>query len=247
MDKILIKNASVYDPAFHRTENRSLALAGGKIVSANAFEPDIVVDAADCMVTPGLIDFHLHCYTAGSDGASDADAFCLPNGVTTCIDAGTTGSANFEGLYADTIVRSKVRILALLHVAPEGLTTGHHGENQTPADWDVEAIRRLVGTYPEIVGIKVRMGANINDPYGLHDEPLIEAVKLAEKLQKKVVVHVNNPNLDCGKIASELRPGDVYCHMYAGSKENIINAEGKIKDAVYSARERGVLYDEAVA
>ena len=244
MDKILIKNGMVYDPFLHMMEKRELAVAGSRIVSTEGFTPDIVIDAEGCLVTPGLIDFHLHCYESGSDGADAADLYCLPNGVTTCIDGGTAGSASYDGFYQDVVVRSTTRVMGLLHVAPEGLTTGRHGENQTPADWDIEKMEQLCQKYKDTVaGIKVRQSANLLDMYGLHDEPLVEAVKLAERLGKKVVVHVNDPNVTCGKIASELRPGDVFCHMYAGNNESILDVNGKIQTEVAEARQRGVIFD----
>ena len=242
-DKILIKNGMVYDPIRHEMKKRNIALAHEKICTLEGFTPDIAINAEGCYVTPGLIDFHLHCFTAASDGTCDADTFCLPNGVTTCIDAGTAGSANFRALYADVIARSTTRVLALLHVAPEGLTSGRHAENQTPADWDLEKIEQLCSTYPEIVGLKIRMGKNICDPYGLKDEHLKAGIQLAEKLGKKVVVHVNDPNVPTEQIAAELRPGDVFCHMYAGKDENILSEEGSVRAGIREARQRGVVFD----
>ncbi len=243
MEKILIKNGILYDPSTHEMYKGDLAVAGDKIVPIGDAKADIIIDAENCIVTPGLIDFHLHCFSGGSDGACDADTFCLPNGTTTCIDAGTSGSANFIDFYSSVISRSQTRVLALLHVAEEGLTTGKHPENQTPTDWDTERIEKLVLKYPEIVGLKIRQGHTICDPFGLHDEPVIEGIKLAETLGKKVVVHVNNPNVPIEKIASELRPGDVFCHMYAGTDENIIDSNGKVKQGIKEARSRGVLFD----
>lgn len=244
MDKILIKNGLVYDPVLHQMEKRNLALSGGEIVSENGFVEDMAVDAEGCIVTPGLIDFHVHCYVGASDGTNDVDSFSLPNGITTAIDGGTAGSANYEGFYQNVVCRSITGVRALLHVAPEGLTTGRHGENQNPMYWDYEEIHRLVKKHPKVlVGLKVRMQANILDMYGLREEPLVEALKLAREVDRKIVVHVNNPNIGCANVASLLRPGDVYCHMYAGSEENILDAEGNIKEGVLEARKRGVIFD----
>ncbi|MGN8819200.1 amidohydrolase family protein [Oribacterium sp. HCP28S3_H8] len=243
MDKILIQNGTVYDPTEGTFVPRDIAVYGHCIVPAGSIIADILIDATGCIITPGLIDFHLHCFTGGSDGACDADTFCLPNGVTTCIDAGTAGSAAFQGFYANVISRARTRVLAMLHVAPEGLITGRHPENQTPGDWDIETIESLCDRYPEIVALKIRQGHAICDPYGLTDEPVIEGVKLAEKLKKKVVVHVNNPNVSAGRIASELRAGDVFCHMYAGTDENILDEKGKVQREIVEARKRGVIFD----
>lgn len=244
MDKILIKNGTVYDPVSHSLEKRDIALAGGEIVPVEGFCENVTVDAEGCLVTPGLIDFHVHCYIGASDGANNVDSFSLPNGITTAIDGGTAGTANYEGFYQNVVCRSTTGVRALLHVAPEGLTTGRHGENQDPAYWDLEQIHRLCRKHPDtLVGLKVRMQDNLLDPFGLHEEPLIQAVRLGEELGKRVVVHVNNPNVSCGRVAQILRPGDVFCHMYAGSRESILDAGGQIQPEVLDARERGVIFD----
>lgn len=243
MKKIKICNADCYDPSKHEFHKADLAVAGGKIVPVQNFTPDIQVDATGCLLTPGLIDFHLHCFTGSTEGSCDADTFCLPNGVTTCIDAGSSGTANFRHFYSNVICESATRVLALLHVAPEGLTTMMHPEDQRPSSWNVEQMEYLTSRYPEIVGLKIRQGHNICDFYGLHDEPLTEGIKLADRLHKKVVVHVNNPNVPVEQIAEELRPGDVFCHMYAGKDENIIRPDGQVKPGIRKARERGVIFD----
>ncbi len=243
MNKIRITGGMAYDPLTHTSEIKNIDIIGGRITDDPDFVADTTIDASGCYVTPGLIDFHLHCYNLGSDGGSDADTFCLPNGVTTCIDAGTCGSANYKEFHTGVVCRSATRVLALLHVAAEGQTTGKHPENQTPSAWDTDAIASLVQRYPEIVGLKVRMGHNVLDIYGLHDEPLTEGIALAQRLGKRVVVHVNNPNVPIECIAQSLRPGDVFCHMYAGSDESIVDDSGHVKPGIRNARERGVIFD----
>jgi dihydroorotase len=194
-------------------------------------------------VVPGLIDFHLHCFTAISDIAVDADALCLPNGVTTCVDAGTAGTAGFEICYRHHVCSSITAIKALLHVAPAGLTTGNHPENQDPKVWDRDGIRLLVKKYSGvIVGLKVRISASVLEPFQLNLEPLWEAINLAEELHLPVVVHINDPNAAITDIASLLRPGDVFCHVYAGERENILDS-GTVKAGVRNAREKGVIFD----
>lgn len=244
MDKILFRNGTVYDPVWRTMEIRDLALADGLIADAGDFTPDLTVDAEGCIITPGLIDFHVHSYTDGSDGASEVDVFCLPNGVTTCVDAGTVGTAGCAGIIRNVVSRSVTRVKILLHVAPEGQTTGRHPENQTPADWDLKMIRHLCRKHTDtIVGLKVRMDERVLNPYGLHAEPLEEAITLAGELGTRVVAHVNNSNVSCERVAELLRPGDVYCHMYAGSKDCILDEGGAVRKGIVDARERGVIFD----
>ncbi len=46
-----------------------------------------------------------------------------PNGVTTVVDAGSAGTANFDAFYRTVICASKVRIKAFLTVSPPGQTS----------------------------------------------------------------------------------------------------------------------------
>ena len=58
--KILIRNGRVIDPASGRDERADLAIASGRIVTIGAvgpeFNADRTIDAAGCVVAPGLVD-----------------------------------------------------------------------------------------------------------------------------------------------------------------------------------------------
>ncbi len=58
--KLLISNGRVVDPASGRDERADLAIATGRIVAIGSgladFQPDRVIDAAGCVVAPGLVD-----------------------------------------------------------------------------------------------------------------------------------------------------------------------------------------------
>lgn len=245
MQTILIKNGLVYDPLTHTAQKRDLAVQAGRIADPAQVQDALVqVDAAGCLVTPGLIDLHAHVLTSVSDGAVNADMLCLPNGVTTCVDGGTAGTACLESGILHDALPAQTRVLTLMHTTPEGLCTGLHGENQTPAFWDREKLRELAQRWPDhIAGLKVRMSRSLLDPYGLTTEPLEETVALAEELGLKVVVHTVDPNVDTQRVAQLLRPGDIFCHVYGGKTENILDENGLVKPGIRQARERGVLFD----
>ena len=40
-----------------------------------------------------------------------------------------------------------------------------------------------------------------------------------------------------------LRPGDVFCHMYYGDGDTILDEKGRVKPEIWKARERGVVFD----
>jgi len=46
-------------------------------------------------------------------------------------------------------------------------------------------------------------------------------------------------------LASLLRPGDVFTHVYQGKGSNIVNDKGKVRRAIRKAKARGVLFDTA--
>ncbi len=242
--KILIKNGNVYSPVGSCFTQKDIAIEDGMITDPPiGWEPERVIDATDCIVTPGLIDLHVHAYDVTKSGLHNIDVFCIPNGVTTCVDAGTTGIRDI----ADFMSQSEsnvTRTFALLHPATEGQTNLPTPEDQTPSLWDTEAIKKTVETYSDrIVGLKVRQQDTIQNPYHLVNEHVEAARRLAEELNLPLVVHVNNPATDVQETARLLAPGDIYCHVYAGTRENIIDEEGKIKPEILKARERGVIFD----
>src|SRR4030095_16689533 len=76
-----------------------------------------VVDVAGRYVTPGLIDLHGHFFHRGMPLFVDPDAACLPVGVTTGVDAGSSGWATYAGFRDWVIRRADTRVLAFLHLA----------------------------------------------------------------------------------------------------------------------------------
>ena len=60
-----------------------------------------------------------------------------------------------------------------------------------------------------------------------------------------VIVHVNNPPVEYGEVLALLRPGDIVSHFLHGRGSGILDAEGRLKEAVTDARRRGIVFDVA--
>ena len=99
----LIRNGTVYDPLNGiYSKKLNLFLHEGKVslIGENLDQDHLVqlapswieFDASGCLVCPGLIDFHVHCFPGKTSLGVDPDVYCLPRGVTTVLDAGSAGT-----------------------------------------------------------------------------------------------------------------------------------------------------------
>ena len=93
---VLIEGGRVIDPSNGIDEDQlDVLLDGGKIarVARNIPVPPACerFDASGCLVCPGLVDLHVHCFPSCPLLGIDPDEWCLQNGVTTVVDAGSAG------------------------------------------------------------------------------------------------------------------------------------------------------------
>jgi len=241
---LILKNGRVLDPMNHVDTIADVAVEGGKILKIGAVEPaanDNIIDAAGCIVTPGLIDHHTHLYPFAKIGLP-AEAVCFAAGVTTAVDAGSTGCSNYPER-REYLKYSKLGIRAYLHVCSTGLDV--MPEDVDPAHWDEGAIRECFARYPdELLGLKLRSSASIVKEFGY--APLKAAVAMAERLGTHVMVHTTAPPGAFSELVDILNPGDVLTHMYMNQGSCLVE-NGKVIPAAIRARERGVLFEASDA
>ena len=245
MRSLILKGGEIYDPLTKERREGGLGIRDGRIVPVESLagEETDVIDVGGCTVVPGFIDYHIHLYT-GCDGGVAPDTISLPSGVTTAVDGGTCGVSTFEMFKRNNIDPSITRVLSYLHVSSSGLSTAVFPENADPDCFEREKITALFRKYPYILkALKIRMSRNIIEPAGLTREPLEKAIGIAEEAGCPVVVHVSDPVIPQEEIAAMLRPGDVFCHMYQGMGDTIIDSRGHVKPEIRRARERGVVFD----
>ena len=163
---MLIKNGTVIDPANNVNSIRNIGIKDGLIADLTKC-PDLkakdIVDASGCLVTPGIIDFHAHLYTDGTERGVYVDPTYFPNGVTTAVDGGSAGVANYPLFYNSIIASSKVRILSSLNVCSLGLGTVAYNENIDPTAINAKQIRRFIRKYGDnICALKLRQSEEIS-------------------------------------------------------------------------------------
>jgi len=251
---IVIKGGHIIDPKNDIDGVMDIAINNSKIaLIAKNIDPKQgiqVVDAKGMYVTPGLIDIHTHDfygtqpdhqYEDGNLGIAP-DGFTFRNGVTTVVDAGSSGWRTFPTFKAQTVDLSKTRVLALLNIVGEGMR-GVYEQNTN--DMDPKMTAMVARKYKDIiVGIKLAH-------YVGHDwtpaDRAVEAGTLAGGIPVMVDFGGSNPPLSIEELfMRHLRPGDIFTHCFGqlGTREYLVDLQtNKVKPFVYEARKRGIIFD----
>lgn len=259
---VLIKNGRVIDPVNGIDEILDVAIKDGKIFDVRKnllLDSKSHYDASGLIVTPGLIDAHVHCYQYATPLGVNPDDTCLARGVTTVVDAGSSGASTFMGLRKFIIEPSKTRVRCLLHIALHGLAAAGcaggapGGESDTSAILDEEeCVRCIQDNRDVILGVKVRLQSTVCDKGRLEPEAFRRALSAARRCRVPLMVHHSDStiptqtdtassSMGCPK---DLQAGDIYTHTFHGWKSTIIDPETrKIHNDVIEARSRGVLFD----
>ena len=254
MFDLVLTHGTIVDPSRGRHEQTDVAFAKGRVA---AIGPNLAAQAAktvDCtgmLVTPGLVDLHIHAFPKASHYGKLPDSFCLNRGVTTAIDTGSAGADTFEATAPKIVAESKTRIRELLHISRIGMTSPPNmqegqpnGELEKLEYADVDAAVAMAEKHPDIiVGIKIRMTAPMMAAEnGI--QPLFRAAEAAKRLGLPLMVHPQGARCDTlDDILAALRPGDIVTHCFHGSTCGVLDDSGKIRKAVWDAAERGILFD----
>ncbi len=246
---LLLKGGHVIDPKNGISAVRDVAIAGGRIAAVAASiapaEARRVVDVSHMYVTPGLVDIHTHVF-AGTMGSEYTGEFCVRpdeftfrSGVTTVVDAGSSGWRNFEAFQDQMFRRSKTRILAMLNIVGSGMG-GRMDVEQNTSDMDPQRTAEMAKKHKDVVvGIKI---AHYAGPEWIAVERAVEAGKLAglPVMVDFATFRPERPFQDL--VLKKLRPGDIYTHTYLGAVP-MLDSQGHLLPYLFEARKRGVIFD----
>ena len=161
---LLLKGGYVIDPRNGISGHRDVAISEGKIAavseSIDESKATRTLDVSDLYITPGLVDLHVHMFSTtnipgawAGDNSVQPDSNTLPTGVTTAVDAGSSGWRNFE-FFRHTVIdkeRLKTRMLAHINIAGFGMIT----DITEQKDFNPEEVARLAEKHKDvIVGVK---------------------------------------------------------------------------------------------
>jgi len=251
---IVIKNGHIIDPKNNIDDVMDIAISDGKIVqvgknidSKGALQ---LVDASGLYVTPGLIDIHSHNFFGvepdhqyeNGNLALPPDGFTFRNGVTTVVDAGSSGWRTFPTFKTQTIDQSQTRVLAFLNIVGEGMRGGYE---QNANDMDSKMSALVARRYKDIiVGFKV---AHYEGHEWTPVDRAVEAGKQAGGIPVMVDFGGSTPPLSIEELFMvHLRPGDIFTHCFGqlATREFIVDTvTHKVKPFVWEARKRGINFD----
>src|SRR3954470_17498876 len=215
---LLLKGGHVIDPKNKISARRDIAIKDGRIAAVAAEIPATqaakTVNVTGLYVTPGLVDLHVHvfagtgtAYTGPSSVRPDDHSF--RSGVTTMVDAGSSGWRNFEDFKALIIDPARTRVLAMLNIVGAGMAGD---PEQSLEDMDPGKAAETAAKHRQvIVGFKTAHYA------GPEWTPVENAVKAGETAGLPVMVDFGRftperPFEDL--VTKKLRPGDMYTHMF---------------------------------
>jgi dihydroorotase len=246
---LLLKGGHVIDAKNHISAIRDVAISSGRIAAVEENIPASrarkTIDVSSLYVTPGLVDIHEHVF-AGTmsreytgENCVRADSFSFRSGVTTVVDAGSSGWRNFGEFRDEVINVEKTRIFALLNIVGHGMG-GRMDVEQNTKDMDpvrtAEVARRNSDV---VVGIKV---AHYAGPEWIAVDRGVEAGRLANipVMIDFATFRPERPFQDL--VLIHLRPGDIYTHLYL-QVVPMLDADGRVLPYLFEARKRGIIFD----
>jgi dihydroorotase len=248
MHDVLIRGGRVIDPVARTSTTADIAIDGDRIAAMGPSLPGEsarAIDASGLIVTPGLIDLHVHVYWGVAELAIENDPYHLARGTTTVVDAGSSGSNTFPGFRRYVMDRSETRTLAFLHISGMGQVDLDIGELEDIRWARVDRAVQAAQANPEhIVGIKLRLSTAL---VAFNGRVAFErAQEASQAIGKPLMLHIGGTvggSLPLEEALARLRPGDIVTHSFTNVPPGIVDSRGRVIDVAVDARRRGVLFD----
>ena len=248
----LLRGGRVLDPANDLDDHLDVRVNDGIVdaVGADLAAGDAtVIDVRDLVVTPGLIDVHLHLMKGLGAFGVDPDIFGVGSGVTTVVDAGSAGHSLLNVFRNYVTNNAKTRVLNYVNLSTLGGVTGPgYSILADPRLIDEDKIEQAVEANRDIiVGIKIMATGGALGSQGLR--PLERARKLGDALKLPLLVHIgeswtkDTAPVHVGDVLKYLRVGDIVTHMFTVHPGGLLDGNGKLWPQVRDAKESGVLMD----
>ncbi len=245
---LVLAGGTVKDPASGLSTEADVAIADHRVVAIETGLSSMATATIDCQgrfVTPGLIDSHTHVFEAVSKVGARADEAHLRRGVVAAVDAGTAGASTFPAFLRLVVEPSRLKVLSYLNVSVLGLIDFRFGELINPAALVKEDDVAVARAHPDVVkGMKIRLSSDVVGEDEAMCLTLLErALEASGEARLPLMVHIGETPASLDEILARLGQGDVVAHCYTGKEEGILDEDGKVRECVSDARERGVVFE----
>jgi len=209
---LLLTGGTVVDPSQDLHARKDVGLAQGRVTLVEDASPTArarqVVDVSGLIVTPGLVDLHVHVYEGASHYGIEVDSTCLATGATTVLDLGSSGAWTFNGFRRQVIDPAETRVYALLNLSTMGMISPIVGELEDLRAVDNALTARVLRANRDVVlGIKLRLSRQLVGENGAAALKL--ARELCDELQVPLVIHPSDTEVS---IAQSLPSGShLFC------------------------------------
>src|SRR5882672_6623099 len=252
LKNFMIKGGRLIDPANGLDGHRDIYIRDGIVEAIGAdlkADGATVIDVEGLVVTPGLIDVHLHLMNGLGAFGVDPDIFGVGSGVTTVVDAGSAGHTLLNVFRHYVTDNAKTRVLNYINLSTLGGVSGPgYSILADPRLIDEAKIEQAVEANRDIVvGIKIMATGGALGAQGL--KPLERARKLGDSLKLPLLVHIgeswtkDTAPVHVGDVLKYLRAGDIVTHMFTVHPGGLLDGNGKLWPQVRDAKESGVLMD----
>lgn len=245
----VLTGGRVIDPGQNLDKQADVAFSAGKVAAVGpnlAREARATRDVSGKIVTPGLIDLHTHVYWGGTALGVDPTMIAKRGATTTLVDAGSAGPGNFHGFRKHVIEPAPVRVLPYINISYAGIFAFSKvvmvGECSDIRLINANECVRVAREHKDIVvGVKVRVGNTAS--FGVGVSPLDIALEAADELGLPVMAHLDYPPPSPKEVLTRLRKGDILTHCYRPFPSAPVYGDGRLREDVIAARERGVIFD----
>jgi len=254
MNVTVLRGGRVVDPASSTDAILDVVVTDGVIAAvgpdlAASYPSATVVDCAGLLVTPGLIDLHVHVMEGLGNFCVGPDVAGVDRGVPIVVDGGTSGTATFDISRRAIIDHPETRTNVLAFIDPNQLYLAtkdfiahklHIADDEK--NLDLDELAACVARHADvIVGAKVR-ACHTGDPTR---SPFVEGAQRV-LTDLPIMVHLgrfpHTPVIAPTTLLGQMRPGDIITHAFRGGG-GMLDADGKVVGELRDALDRGVVLD----
>ena len=257
---LAIRGARVIDPANNVDGLRDVLVKRGRIagvlVNSAPVTADRVIDARGKIVTPGLIDLHVHCFHGFSTYGLDPDRLGIRSGCTHVNDTGSTGCFTVGGFREFIANRATTDVTCFTNMLGMGVPENWGVSNTALGEESISAEETIVQAKanPTLIrGVKVHCEPGEHSWWGY--KTFDAAIEVAQECGLPIYAHLGylfpekpgalrkDPDTMLDEAIARLRPGDVLGHAFSGHQGSLIMKNGSLHTRAADLKDCGLLLE----